>query len=543
MIYGDWLSRRAALSPEKVAVLDASRALAPSTYAALAGRTHQLAHFLQSLGVKPGDRVAILAQNSVEWLELWFACGRIGAVLQALNWRLTPVELATLVLEATPRVVAYGTELLPLAMALRKLLSGQEDASRPSSSEPASSSASNLPTVLPLWLRLQGEGVLDPGDLRLETRETFASVPPEPVPISAETPWVLCYTGGTTGIPKAAILTHGAMTWNAVNTVMSWGLTPEDVTLLNAPLFHTGGMNVLTLPLIHIGGTSILCRTFDPTQVFDLIQDQGVSLFFGVPTMFITLQQHSRWATADFSRLKWVISGGAPCPEPVFRAFWARGVAFKTGYGLTEAGPNNFWLPNAEIQSHVGAVGKPLFHVDVCIMRADGRPCETGEAGELWIRGPHVCAGYYLRPVETAKTFVDGWLHTGDLAIRDADGYYSIVGRLKDVIISGGENIYPAEVENVLAGHPAVAEVALIGIPDDKWGEVGLAFVVVRRDQTLTAETLLAHAQSQLARYKLPRRVAFVESLPRTGAGKVDKRALASQLPEATGSHQTQHQP
>jgi len=307
---------------------------------------------------------------------------------------------------------------------------------------------------------------------------------------------------------------------------MSWGLTPDDVTILNSPLFHTGGLNVFTAPLVHIGGTSIVCRGFDVDQVFDLIRDRGVTITFGVPTMFIALQQHPRWAAADFSRLKLIISGGAPCPLPVFEKFWDRGVDFKTGYGLTEAGPNTFWLPKEDVRRKPGAVGFPLFHVDVKIVNEQGSECSADEVGELLIRGPHVCGGYWKRPAETAQAIVGGWLHTGDLARRDSEGYYTIVGRSKDLIISGGENIYPAEVESVLHAHPAVAEAALIGVSDEKWGEVGRAIVVPHHDALLSAEELNAFCQARLARYKIPKSFVFVESLPKTAAGKIDKKVL-----------------
>ncbi len=298
------------------------------------------------------------------------------------------------------------------------------------------------------------------------------------------------------------------------------------MTILNAPLFHTGGLNVFTAPLVHIGGASIVCREFDAQQVFDLLRDYPVTLYFGVPTMFVALQEHPRWQEATFSRLRLLISGGAPCPLPVCERFWERGVPFKSGYGLTEAGPNTFWLPDEWVRRKPGAVGFPLFHVGVRVADPSGQECAPGEVGELLVRGPHVCAGYWQQPQATAEAIRDGWLHTGDLARRDEEGCYTIVGRLKEMIISGGENIYPAEVESVLAAHPAVAEVALVGVPDARWGEVGVAFVVARAP--LAEEELLAFARERLARYKVPRHVLLRDALPRTGAGKVDKRALAA---------------
>jgi len=493
----DWLARREMLTPEKVALIDTLNGGQKITYREWNRAANRTAHFLREhCGVQKGDRVAVLAMNCVEYLDVWFACGKLGAVLQNLNWRLIPAELAGLIDDAAPKVLLYGPDFAAQADALQ--------------SHPGRHPAHFIP--------ISGLQSLI---------ANYPSSAPYEVELTWDDPWVICYTGGTTGIPKGAVLTHRSITANSVNTVMSWGLTPDDIAVLNAPLFHIGGLNVFTAPLVHISGASIVCRTFDADQVFDLIRDAGVTLFFGVPTMFIALQQHPRWAEADFSKLKIVISGGAPCPMPVFERFWARGVDFKTGYGLTEAGPNNFWLPPADVRRKPGAVGFPLFYVDVKVVSGDGRECGADEVGELLIRGPHVCAGYWNRPEETSKTLVDGWLRTGDLARRDGEGYYYIVGRSKDMIISGGENIYPAEVESVLAAHRAVAEAALIGVPDPKWGEVGRAIVVLAPGQSLTADELTAFCRERLANYKIPKSVVFVDSLLKTGAGKVDKKLLA----------------
>jgi fatty-acyl-CoA synthase len=447
--------------------------------------------------------VAVLALNRVEYLDIWFACGKLGAILQNLNWRLAVPELAALLDDAAPAVLIYDGAFAAQAAALR---------------ERASPLAHSV--------ALDAELRASPADEPFAARGDLLDAPPPPIELAWDDPWVICYTGGSTGLPKGALLTHRAITWNAINTNVSWGLAPDDIAILNAPLFHTGGLNVFTAPLVHNGGTSIVCRGFDCDQVYDIIRDAGVTLFFGVPTMFIALQQHPRWESADFARLKLIISGGAPCPLPVFEHFWARGVDFKTGYGLTEAGPNTFWLPSEQVRRKPGAVGYPLMHVDARVVGLDGRTCESDEVGELLIRGPHVCAGYWNRPAETATAIVGGWLHTGDLARYDADGCFWIVGRLKDVIISGGENIYPAEVENVLAAHPGVVEAALIGVPDATWGEVGCAVVVARAGAALAPGELLAFCRERLARYKLPKRVVLADSLPRTGAGKVDKLAL-----------------
>ncbi|MBI4788538.1 MAG: long-chain fatty acid--CoA ligase [Chloroflexi bacterium] len=509
MFIGDWLARREMLTPNKVALVDTLHDNRKITYREWNHAANRTAHYLRDgLGVKQGDRVAVLAMNCVEYLDVWFACGKLGAILQTLNWRLTPAELAGLLADATPTVLIYGPDFAATVDTLR---------TRAASVKHFVALTPTLPS-----------SVSDRGGRDFSARDSYPHTPTLPTELSWNDPWVICYTGGTTGLPKGAILTHRAITANSVNTVMSWGLTPDDVTILNSPLFHTGGLNVFTAPLVHIGGTSIVCRTFDVDQVFSLIRDAGVTLYFGVPTMFTAMQQHSRWMEADFSKLKLVISGGAPCPLPIFEKFWDREIDFKTGYGLTEAGPNTFWLPPEDVRRKPGAVGFPLFHVDVKVVGDSGAECGADEVGELLVRGPHVCAGYWNRPEESAKAIAqDGWLRTGDLARRDAEGYYTIVGRSKDMIISGGENIYPAEVESVLHAHPAIAEAALIGIPDAKWGEVGRAIVVTTND--VTAEELTAFCQARLARFKIPKSFLFVDVLPKTAAGKIDKRVLVQE--------------
>lgn len=513
MYLGDWLRRRAQLTPEQVALIDAEAGMAPITYRSWNDSAGRTANLLRSLDVRKGDRVAVLALNSVEYLEIWFACAKLGAVMQPLNWRLTLPELAGLLDDATPVVLAYGPEYAEAAAQL---------AARPSS--------------VRHWVAMGGqgdrgaggEGDKGPPSFRGRPLAERDAYPPDvpPVELSWDDPWVICYTGGTTGLPKGAVLTHGNIGANAVNTVMGWGLTPDDVAILNAPLFHTGGLNVFTAPLVQIGGCSIVCKGFHVGQVFDLIERAGVTLYFGVPTTHIALQQHPRWAQADFSRLKLVLSGGAPCPRPVFEAFWQRGIAFKTGYGLTEAGPNTFCLPAADVRRKPGAVGFPLFYIDVKVVDLSGAECPAGAVGQLLIRGPHVCKGYWGRPEETARAIVDGWLHTGDIGRFDDAGYLHIVDRKKDMIVSGGFNVYPAEVEQALAEHPAVHEAAVIGVPDDDWGEAVRAVVVLRPGQGASAAELIAHCKRRLGSVKAPKAVDFVADLPRSQRGKVLKRAL-----------------
>lgn len=501
MHVNNWLDRREMLTPDKVALIDTLNNNRKITYREWNGAANRTANFLRErLGVNKGDRVAVLALNCVEYLDLWFACGKLGAIIQLLNWRLTPYELGGLIADAAPKVLVYSPEFAATVEALRPQATG---------------------------IRCFVALAPGTGDTAFSEREQYADRRPPEVDLGWLDPWAICYTGGTTGLPKGAVLTHRAITANSVNTVMSWGLTPEDTGILQMPLFHTGGFNVFTAPLVHIGGTSIICKSFDVDQVFNLFRDERVTLFVGVPTMFIMMQQHPRWAEADFSRLKICGSGGASCPLPVIEKFAERGIALFTGYGLTEAGPNTFWLPEMLRRSKPGSVGFPMFHVDVKIEDEKGSALDTDQVGELLVRGPHVCAGYWNKPEETAKAITpEGWLHTGDLARRDGDGCYYIVGRSKDMIKSGGENIYPAEIESVLHAHPAVAEAALIGLPDPKWGEVGCAIVVLKPGAALAAEELIAFCQTRLARFKVPKSVVFESALPKTAAAKIDKKAL-----------------
>jgi fatty-acyl-CoA synthase len=526
MTIGNLVGRQALYNPSKVALVDTLNGGRPITYGKWAEVVEQTANWLsKGLGVRKGDRVAVLAMNCVEYLDVWMACGRIGAILQNLNWRLTSEELSRLINDAEPTVLIYGDDFIESVAAFRQTGSIQHFVA---------------------FGRKATES-----DHQFAERNTFSATETAEVALDWDDPWVICYTGGTTGLPKGAILSHRAMVMNAVNTNSSWGLTAEDVAILNAPLFHTGGLNVFTLPLVLAGGTSIVCRTFDVEQVFDLVEQGQVTVFFGVPTMFIMMQQHRRWETADFSHLKLIISGGAPCPLPVFEKFWAKGVDFKTGYGLTEAGPNTFWLPTADVRRKPGYVGFPLLFVEVKAVNEQGFECGPNEPGELIIHGPHMCAGYWRNPEATRQaihpTPADpsgrSWLHTGDLAIYDEEGYFKIIGRLKDMFISGGENVYPAEIESVLHAHPAVVEAAVIAVPNEKWGEVGQAVVVLsslslskaglRQAQTpsedVLTEELLAFCRSRLAGYKVPHSVRFVSEMPKTGAGKIDKKQLQSQ--------------
>ncbi|MBT8093736.1 MAG: long-chain fatty acid--CoA ligase [Gammaproteobacteria bacterium] len=493
----DWLDKRARLTPERVALIDYASG-AETTFAAWNERVNRTANYLRTLGVGKGDLVAVYAMNRLEYLDLFWAAPKIGAILQNLNWRLTVHELQGIVESGAPKVLIYSEDWRAQVEELKGSV-----------------------TTVEHVVAMTNPG---PGELDIAEREAMATELTDIPQLELDHPWGVYYTGGTTGLPKGAVVTHGNVTWNSVNTITSWGIHGRHKAALQLPFFHIGGPMIFMVPLVHAGGTTILCSGFDPDETFDLVENSGITHYVAVPTMFQMLQEHARWDEADFSKLELVISGGAPCPLPVMQKFWDRGVDFKMGYGLTEASGNNFWLPPELVKEKIGSVGYPIFHIDMKTIREDGTACADGEEGELLIRGPHIMAGYWKNPEATADTIRDGWLHTGDVAVRDADGCYSILGRSKEMFISGGENVYPAEIESVLTAHPSVLEAAVVGVPHETWGEVGRAFLVV--DKAYDEADLKAFLDERLARYKLPRSIVLLDELPLTAIGKLDKKLL-----------------
>jgi fatty-acyl-CoA synthase len=502
MYVTDWLHKRALLTPNRIALRETIDG-PDVTFAEWNGRVNRTANWLMSLGVTKGDRVAVYASNCPEYMDLFWAAGKTGVILQNLNWRLTVHELTQIVADGEPVVLVYSDDW-----------SEQVDALRPT--------LTTVKSIVAL-----GEGAA--GDLAFSDREeqpdTFTDAPD----LDLDDPWGIYYTGGTTGTPKGAILTHGNLFWNSVNTITSWGITGDHVAPLQLPFFHIGGPNIFMVPLVHVGGTTILCEAFDLDETFRLIAEGHITHYVGVPTMYQMIQNDPRWEEADFSHLALVISGGAPCPLPVMQKFWDKGIDFKMGYGLTEAAGNNFWLPPERVRDKTTSVGHPIFHIEMRVVDESGSDCGPGEPGELWIKGPHVTPGYWNRPDATAETIVDGWLHTGDVAVRDDEGFYTIIGRSKEMYISGGENVYPAEIESAILAYEAIAEAAVVGIPDEKWGEVGRACLVLAPGADLDEDAFRAFLEERLARYKLPREVVVLDELPKTAIGKLDKKLLAGE--------------
>ncbi len=492
----DVAARRADLTPEREALWWEGRWY---TYAELNERAERTAALLARMGVRKGDRVAIAAHNHIGHVDLILATAKLGFIFTPLNVRLANAELQALGEYLRPSAVLHDDEC-----------------------EGAAQAASN------------GAPLLDLTAVDSEVAARGTPVPAVPRPdLTPEDVQMILLTGGTTGLPKGAMLPYRQVFYNAVNTVFSWGLRADDTVVQSTPCYHAA-VNVFTTPLFQLGGRTILQSKFEPAEYLRLVEELGATVLFLVPTMYAMLAADPSFLTRDLSGVRWAISGGAACPEPVRRAFAARGVRFRQGYGLTEAGVNCFSITLDQAEARPDSVGKPLLHAEAAVRRQDGSVCGPGEVGELTLRGPHVFLGYFDRPAATAQALRGGWLWTGDLASVDEDGFFTIVGRRKEMFISGGENVFPVEVEAALYDHPAVAECAVLGVNDERWGEVGLAVVVLRPGSHATEEELREHLLAQLARYKVPKHIELTTELPKSGAGKILKTALRDRFEHAS---------
>ncbi len=478
----DLAARNARRWPERPALWADGRWL---TYGDLARRANRLAARLHALGVQPGDRVAILALNHVAHFDLMLAAPKLGCIYTPFNHRLSLDETRVLFDYVRPKLLFVDTANARLG----ECYTGK-------------------------WLPL-------------ETYEDWlAKAALEAIPVTAPctvaSTHMLLFTGGSTGTPKGALIPYRQTLANIRATVRGWRLRRSDCAIQATPCFHAA-LNVYATPLLAIGGRVILMPAFEAGEYLRLMQQHRATRLFMVPTMYRMLAEHGDFAAADFSSVRSAISGGAPCPPSLRALFAARGIAFKQGFGMTEAGVNCFAISEADAALHPLAVGRPLPGLQAVVRQPDGTPCAADEVGELTLSGPQICNGYFEREHEWAGCYRDGWLWTGDLARVDATGLTFITGRRKEMFISGGENVYPAEVEATLAAHPAVIECAVLGVPHATWGEVGLAALALREDSVLDADTLTAWLKSQLAGYKRPRAFLFLPALPKTGAGKFNK--------------------
>lgn len=506
MYIGDYLARRELYSPDRLAFIDAGKS--PEwrlTFREANRRANKLANWLKSKGIGKGDRVAILAKDGYEHLDLFFACSKLGAVHTALNWRSHWRELLEIFNYTNPKILIFSDDF----------------------KEGVSQLIANYQLSI---LHLDGDGL--PSSLYFESTLQSASDSAVTCPsLEAEDTAALIFTGGTTGLPKAAEVSHRMIAWNTLNTVIH-DVTHNDVYLNVFPMFHTGGLFVYTLPQVIFGGTTILIRAFDPAQVLNLLEREKVTIFAAVPTMYQMLTTAPNWESADLSALRFCTSGGAPLPVPLVEKYTQeKGIRFKQGFGMTEFGPGIFALAPEDAIRKAGSIGRPNFFVDAKIVDEQNQFLGPNEAGELILKGPSYSSGYFNNP-EATQSAVDerGYFHTGDIARYDEEGYFYIVDRKKDMFISGGENVYPAEIEKTLYQHPSVHMCAVIGLPDQKWGEVGKACVVLKPNQSVTEDELLKFMTERLAKYKVPKSVSFMDALPISAAGKILKRELRDQF-------------
>lgn len=503
MIHGDILGERARLSPESTALI-----CAPSgprlNYSELNDRAIRCARFwIEHCGLSKGDRVGILAKNRIEFLDAFFAAGKTGIILVPLNTRFTPVELGVILKDSGVKALLYDGEFAGAVRTLKQQHS------------------------LDHWIAL--DDPLDPADLSytLCLQVSSSSEGWDVSPCRPEDLYCLLYTSGTTGKPKGVMIPHRMVAWNGYNTAACWQLREDDVSPVFTPLYHAGGLSVFLVPTFVAGGTIVLHREFDASEVWRTIEREKCTVMLGVPTIYKMLMEAPEFERVDLSHVRWFISGGAPLPVELIEAYRNRGVVLKQGYGLTEVGVNCFSMSSAESIRKAGSIGKPMMFTEARLAGPDGQEVSCGEAGELWLRGPHVCSGYWNDAAATAASLDhQGWFHTGDLARRDDEGFFYIAGRSKDMFISGGVNVYPAEIEAVLLKHPQIRDAAVIGASHPTWGEVGVAFLVTDASNTPTSAEMTDFLAARLAKYKIPRQFVFVKDLPRTAYGKVVKGQL-----------------
>lgn len=491
----DWISHHAAVSPDQRAMTDVYSGRS-FTYAEMENRCARLASHLQGLGVERGDRVAVLCFNSTDIFEIQFACCKLGAAFVPLNWRLSPFEIMAIAENASPKVLIHGAEFRETALSLK--------------------TAGHVVHIIQ---------VSDGAPSGYEDAIRASDVIQRPCAITQDDLLAIMYTSGTTGLPKGVLVTQRMAIFSAINGMMKTGVSKRSTGLTFLPLFHVGGLFLMANFIFHAGGHNVVMRSFDARECLNLLADKdiGISHAFGVPTNFALISELPDFASCDLSHVECLMVGGAPSPMGLLMAYANKDIRLQQGWGMTETATIGTVLAADDAFDRIGSAGQAVMHAELAILDDECRPLPVGAVGQLAIRGPTVTPGYWQQPAATEAAFHQGWFLTGDAARVDQDGFYYIVDRWKDMYISGGENVYPAEIESILSGLNGVSEAAVIGIPDEKWGEVGCAFLVCQIGTTLTAEDVITYCAGHLARFKLPKQIIFVEEIPHTAAGKISK--------------------
>ncbi|MHC1774254.1 MAG: long-chain fatty acid--CoA ligase [Lentimicrobium sp.] len=497
MIVTDWFSKWADYTPDKVAVseFETGKNL---TYAQLNHMGNRFSDLLTSdYGLKKGDRLAILAENCLEYIILLVVAQKTGIILVPLNYRLTPREIDFLISDSAPEL------LITEDLFLDKI---QQTAAFQKVSR---------------HMDLTGLKVLSESYLANPDKSPYNGIP-----VSPEDTALIIYTSGTTAFPKGSVYTHGMMFWNSINTQMRLDITSSDRSVNMAPPFHTGNWNVLLTPFLHHGAYTLIMKSFDADKVLEVLEKYDLTIFWAVPTMLKMMADSPAFENADLGKIRYFVVGGEAMPVPLIEKWHAKGVPIRQGYGLTEVGPNVTSLNHGDAIRKAGSIGKPNFYYHTKLVNEAGNEVSSNELGELLLSGPTVTPGYWNNPEATRATIVDGWFHTGDIMRKDEDGFLFVMDRIKNMYISGAENVYPAEIEYLLRNHPAVDAVAIIGVADEKWGESGMAFVVLKPGQKISSEDIISFCEGKLARYKIPKHVRFLGQLPKNDAGKIDRQQL-----------------
>ena len=493
----DWFAKWAVYNPDKVAFreYETDRTYTYRTINMLANAT--ASWFMHDLKLKKGDRIAVLAENCLEYVVLFAVTQKTGLTLVPLNYRLAPRELDFMLSDSAPTVVFIEEQF-------REKLENSESRKE-----------------ITHWLPLN-----DLKEKHASFLKEYRDFEFENVEFEEDHPAYLIYTSGTTAFPKGAIYSHKMLFWNSINTEIRLDIVSSDRALNCAPPFHTGSWNVLQNPFILHGGYTLLMRSFDPDAVLEQLEKDKHTIFWGVPTMVKFMAESKAFEKADLSRIRYFVLGGEAMPIPLIKKYHDKGVPIRQGYGLTEVGPNVYSLDESDAMRKQGSIGTPNFFYEVLLVDQEGKPIAGEGVGELLLKGPAVTPGYWNNPEATKESIIDGWFHTGDLVRRDSEGYYYVVDRIKNMYISGGENVYPTEVEHFLQTMEGIHDVAIIGVADEKWGETGKAFIAREKGSSVTKKEITAFCRKNLAKYKIPKHIEFIEQLPVNNAGKIDRKKL-----------------